>query len=105
MLTKELAIFELDRDRLVPERLTRHRHRRYVGYARQMLGIYEKGLGCTRQELHARVKRLFRGEPDCPPQRIEAFCKLLDEHPVGNPVHVNTYPPDPPNAFPLPPLG
>ena len=30
-------------------------------------------------ELHARVKAVFRDEPDCPPQRIEAFCKLLDE--------------------------
>ena len=49
MLTKELAIFELDRDRLVPERLTRHRHRHYLGYAREMLSIYEKGLGCTRR--------------------------------------------------------
>jgi len=83
MLTKELAIFELDHDRLVPERLTRRRHRHYLSYAREMLSIYEKGLGCTRQELHARVKRLFRGEPDCPPQRIEAFCKLLDENPVA----------------------
>jgi len=83
MLTKELAIFELDRDRLVPERLTRHRHRHYLGYARAMLSIYAKGLGCTRQELHARVKALFRGEPDCPPQRIAAFCKLLDEDRVA----------------------
>ena len=79
MLTKELAIFDLDRDRLLPERLTRRRHGHYLGYAREMLGIYAKGLGCTRRELHARVKAVFRDEPDCPPQRIEAFCKLLDE--------------------------
>jgi predicted nuclease of restriction endonuclease-like RecB superfamily len=83
MLTKELAIFELDRDRLVPERLTRQRHGHYVGYAREMLRLYEEGIGRTRRELHARVKAVFRGEPDCPPRRIEAFCKLLDEEKVA----------------------
>ncbi|MGO8676501.1 MAG: DUF790 family protein [Limisphaerales bacterium] len=83
MLTKELAIFTLDRDRLLPERLTRGRHLRYLDYAREMLGIYQNGLGRTRHELHARVRGVFRDEPDCPPQRIEAFCKLLDDNQVA----------------------
>jgi uncharacterized protein len=83
MLTKELAIFALEGDRLLPERLTRRRHGQYLGYAREMLGIYEQGAGCTRRELHARVRGVFRGEPDCPSQRIEAFCKLLDEDRVA----------------------
>jgi hypothetical protein len=83
MLTKELAIFELEGDQIVPDRLVRKRHGHYAGYAEDMLRIYTEGLGRTRQELHSRVKSLFTAEPDCPPHRIEAFCKLLDEEGIA----------------------
>ncbi len=79
MLTKELAIFEFEGDRLKPDRLVRGRDRQYLGYAEQMLAIYAGGVGKTRGELHAAIERIFEDEPNCPPQRIGAFCRLLDE--------------------------
>ena len=79
MLTKELAIFDFERGRLVPDRLVRSAHDHYLEYARRMLEIYAGGIGQARHELHAAVHRVFANEPDCPPQRIDAFCKLLDE--------------------------
>ncbi len=83
MLTKELAIFAYDGARVVPDRLTQARHANYLHYAARMLEIYRTGIGLTRRELHAAVHRLFDDEPACPPARIDAFCKLLDDAPVS----------------------
>ena len=44
-----------------------------------MLEIYRSGAGRTRGELHRAVERLLEDEPECPPRRVDAFCKLLDE--------------------------
>jgi predicted nuclease of restriction endonuclease-like RecB superfamily len=79
MLTKELAIFDFEGDRIKPDRLTRRQHGHYLDYAQAMLEVYRQGIGKMRQELHAGIRRVFAGEPDCPPQRVDAFSRLLDE--------------------------
>ncbi|MBN2024443.1 MAG: DUF790 family protein [Pirellulales bacterium] len=79
MLTREMAIAEFDRERIVPDRLTRKTHGRYLGYAERMLRVYRRGVGLTRQALHRAVWNVFADEEDCPARRIEAFCKLLDD--------------------------
>ncbi|MDZ4753994.1 MAG: DUF790 family protein [Phycisphaerae bacterium] len=79
MLTAEHAIVTYDRQRAVPDRLGRATHAQYVALARSMVEIYRAGVGLTRRELHRRVRELLRDEHDCPPRRIAAFCKLLDD--------------------------
>ena len=79
MLTRELAIATSDRGRLIPDRLTRKSHAVYVELAQSMLEIYRNGSGRTRQSLHTSVRQLFQSVQDCPPRRILAFCKLLDD--------------------------
>jgi uncharacterized protein len=79
MLTREHAIAEYSRGRVLPDRLTRQTHAHYVKYAERMLEIYRAGLGRTRRELHRAVWDALADEPDCPARRIEAFCKLLDD--------------------------
>jgi hypothetical protein len=79
MLTKELAIFTFEGNQIRPDCLTHKQHGHYVAYAEQMLRLYRDGIGKTREELHSAVRQVFINEPDCLPQRIDAFCKLLDE--------------------------
>lgn len=81
MLTRELAIFSINyRERLViPDRLKMASHGHYVSYSERMVEIYNSGIGKTRKELHSEVRNIFSDEPDCPPKRIDAFCKLLDD--------------------------
>ena len=78
MLTRELAIATFDRGRLIPDRLTRKSHALYVDLAQSMIDVYQNGVGKNRRSLHATVRQLFSGS-DCPPRRILAFCKLLDD--------------------------
>lgn len=79
MLTREHAIAEYEGGRVLPDRLERRRHGRYVDYAQRMLAAYRRGIGRTRGDLHRAVREVFAAEADCPPRRIEAFCKLLDD--------------------------
>ena len=79
MLTRELAIAEYDRGRILPDRLTRQTHRPYIDYAERMLAAYRGGLGRTRRELHRAVGDVLAQADDCPARRIDAFCKLLDD--------------------------
>ncbi len=79
MLTSEQAIVEYKQNQAIPDRLTQQRHAHYTQYAERMLEIYRAGIGMHRGDLHQRVKELFYKEPDCPPKRIAAFCKLLDD--------------------------
>ncbi len=81
MLTREHAIYALDGNSVVPDRLMTKTHAHYVGMAEAMLTIYRNGIGKPRYELHTAVRRLFDKDPDCRPQRIEAFFKLLDDPP------------------------
>ncbi len=79
MLTRDLALAEYRDWKLIPDRLTRARHGGYIEYAQQMLDIYRSGVGRTRRELHMAAREIFADEEDCPPRRIDAFCKLLDD--------------------------
>lgn len=79
MLTKEHAIAAYDKTRIIPDRLTPKHHPKYPDYAQQMVEIYRSGIGKRRRELHREIRKLFQDEPDCPPRRIGAFCKLLDD--------------------------
>ncbi len=79
MLTSEQAIVNFEGDRAVPDRLLKATHRHYVQYARAMVQVYRNGKGERRRQLHRGVEALFYREADCPPRRIAAFCKLLDE--------------------------
>jgi predicted nuclease of restriction endonuclease-like RecB superfamily len=83
MLTKELAIYEFEGCEIIPDRLTQKKHGHYVAYAEQMLRRYREGIGKPRHELHSAIRQVFASEPDCPPQRMDAFCKLLDESRVA----------------------
>lgn len=82
MLTREhgIARYEFDRRRVVPDRLTMGEHAHYPELAEQMLQVYREGCGKTRKELHREVRAIFEDEVDCPQRRIDAFCKLLDDH-------------------------
>jgi predicted nuclease of restriction endonuclease-like RecB superfamily len=79
MLTKEHAVAEYDRNKIIPDRLMQKLHGHYLQYAELMLDVYRQGIGKTRQELHRCVRKIFQNEPDCPYRRIDAFCKLLDD--------------------------
>lgn len=79
MLTKEHAIAEYKKGRIYPDRLSRGKHGHYLQYAERMLEVYRKGTGKTRETLHRSILNILQDEPDCPTQRIGAFCKLLDD--------------------------
>ncbi len=79
MLSKELAVYTCRRGRAQPDRLLRDTHAHYVGYARRLIDLYRHGAGRTRAELHRAAEAVFQAEPDCPPQRIRAFVRLLDQ--------------------------
>jgi len=79
MLTKAEALSEIQKGRVLPDKLTKAKHGHYVGYAAEMLRIYSEGAGVTREELHEAVEQLFWTEQDCPARRVAAFCKLLDD--------------------------
>lgn len=78
MLIREEAWSEVKDNRVVSDTLTFAAHGHYVALADEMLAIYRGGVGESREELHRRIAELFFGEENCPPQRVRAFCKLLD---------------------------
>ena len=67
MLTRELAIAEYDRGRILPDRLPRKTHRPYIDYADRMLAAYRDGLGRTRRELHRAVSDILARAAIAPP--------------------------------------
>ncbi len=79
MLSKELAIYTCHRGRAYPDCLTRRTHAGYAPLAGRLLAIYRKGQGKTREQLHRAAEAVFADQPDCPPQRIQAFVRLLDQ--------------------------
>ncbi|MGE5340364.1 MAG: DUF790 family protein [Candidatus Omnitrophota bacterium] len=79
MLTKEHSIVQYKNGKVYPDRLSQKIHGHYLAFAQQMLDVYRSGAGKMRKELHAHIRKIFENEPDCPPRRIDAFCKLLDE--------------------------
>jgi predicted nuclease of restriction endonuclease-like RecB superfamily len=79
MLTSEQSIVEYRDGRAIPDRLTQAAHRHYRDHAERMLTVYRDGAGRQRRALHKDIEAIFADEPDCPVQRIQAFCKLLDD--------------------------
>jgi len=79
MLTKELGIAVYKNNRVFPDKLSKSSHKHYLLYAEEMLHVYRNGTGKTRKDLHSAIQRIFQHESDCPPRRINAFCKLLDD--------------------------
>lgn len=79
MLPTELALYSCSRGRAFPDRLTRGTHAHYVALAGRLLDLYRRGIGRTREDLHRAGQAIFAEEPDCPPQRVRAFLKLLDQ--------------------------
>ena len=79
MLTSQEALSEIEGLRVFPDKLTRSAHGHYVELAEEMLRIYRDGIGTQRGELHRQIERLLWSESNCPPRRIKAFCKLLDD--------------------------
>ncbi|MCA9136431.1 MAG: DUF790 family protein [Planctomycetales bacterium] len=82
MIRSEHSLVEYDFQRLAirPDRLRRGADADYLIAAKQMLQIYRRGIGQQRNVLHGRVEQCLLRLPACPPRRIAAFCKLLDDH-------------------------
>ncbi|HEV3448274.1 MAG TPA: hypothetical protein VG099_26785 [Gemmataceae bacterium] len=66
MLTKQLAIADYDRGRVLPDRLSRKGHAQYTAYAERMLQVYQRGIGRTRRDLHLAVHAVLAEAVDCP---------------------------------------
>ena len=79
MLTSEQSIVAYEGNRAVPDRLVQKSHAHYVDHARAMIDLYRQAAGEQRDALHRAVESIFHDEPECPPKRIAAFCKLLDD--------------------------
>lgn len=81
MIRSEHCIVEFDFQRFIvqPDRLRRASDADYLTAAEQMLRIYRDGIGDQRQTLHARIESCLNRLSGCPPRRIAAFCKLLDD--------------------------
>ena len=79
MLTRELAIVVYENGQAVPDRLYQQQHARYLNLSDRMLDVYRTGVHRMRRSLHHDIHGIFNQETDCPPQRIDAFCKLLDD--------------------------
>ncbi len=81
MLRSEHSIVRYDfrRQQVHPDRLRRGRDDDYLPAAKILLRFYRDGFGRTRQSLHRDVEQILSRLPSCPPRRIAAFCKLLDD--------------------------
>lgn len=62
-----------------PDRLHRQRHAEYLPAIKVCLRSYRDGAGRQRRDLHRAVEETLSRLDDCPPRRIAAFCKLLDD--------------------------
>ena len=63
-----------------PDRLRHGRDNDHLAAAKLLLRLYREGIGWTRQSLHNSVAETMSRLKSCPPRRIAAFCKLLDDH-------------------------
>jgi len=79
VLSKDLAIYTCHRGRAHPDCLNRRSHAHYVTLADRLLDVYRNGKGKTRDQLHREAEAVFATEPECPPQRIRSFIRLLDQ--------------------------
>jgi predicted nuclease of restriction endonuclease-like RecB superfamily len=74
-----IVAYDFVNRRVIPDRLLRARDGIYLQAAQECLDIYRSGIGRTRQELHSDVEDRLGTIPGCPPRRVAAFCKLLDD--------------------------
>lgn len=81
MIRSEHSIVSYDflNRQVTPDRLLRGRDAIYLQAVEQCLVIYRQGVGRIRQELHSNVEDCLGTIAGCPPRRISAFCKLLDD--------------------------
>ncbi|MEM9828639.1 MAG: DUF790 family protein [Planctomycetota bacterium] len=81
MIRSEHCILRYDysRGRVEPDRLHRVRDAKYLDAARAAVEIYRQGVGEPRQSLHREVTCQFESLGNCPPRRMAAMCKLLDD--------------------------
>jgi predicted nuclease of restriction endonuclease-like RecB superfamily len=79
VLTSDQSIVEYRLGQAIPDRLMRREHVHYLDHAARMLAVYRSGAGMSRRELHRSISNVLANEPDCPRQRIAAFCKILDD--------------------------
>jgi predicted nuclease of restriction endonuclease-like RecB superfamily len=81
MLRSEHSIVRYDfhKRQVHPDRLRRGRDDHYLSAAKILIRLYRDGLGKSRQAIHRDVEATLSRLPDCPPRRIAAFCKLLDD--------------------------
>jgi predicted nuclease of restriction endonuclease-like RecB superfamily len=76
---QSIVAYDFMNRQVVPDRLLRERDAAYLQAAQKCLEIYRHGVGRVRQELHGDVEDCLGTMPGCPPRRISAFCKLLDD--------------------------
>ncbi len=81
MICSEHSIVTYDflKREVIPDRLMRVRDAIYLDAAQQCIEIYRQGVGRVRQELHSDVEECLGSIVGCPPRRVAAFCKLLDD--------------------------
>lgn len=81
MLRSEHSIVRYDYQRYTvePDRLIRGRDRDYLSAVAVLLRLYRQLVGKPRQVIHREVETVLSRLPGCPPRRIAAFCKLLDD--------------------------
>lgn len=81
MLRSEHVIVHYDfgNGRLIPDRLRRGRDDAYIEAADECIRVYRESIGRERQGLHREVEEVLARQMGCPPKRIGAFCKLLDD--------------------------
>lgn len=81
MIRSEHAIVHYDFRRMTasPDRLQRRRDADYLPIAQRLIELYRDGVGRQRQALHRDVAGIMAELNGCPPRRVHAFCKLLDD--------------------------
>lgn len=81
MLRSEHSLVQLNFDNrtVKPDRLQRVRDAVYKEAIATCLQLYQVGVGEIRQDLHRGVADVLSNIPGCPPKRVAAFCKLLDD--------------------------
>lgn len=81
MIRSEHSIVRYDflQREALPDRLLKTRDAAYVDVMAECIAVYQQGIGRVRQELHGEVEVLLSEMPGCPPRRVAAFCKLLDD--------------------------
>jgi predicted nuclease of restriction endonuclease-like RecB superfamily len=74
-----IVTYDFVKREVTPDRLLRGRDAVYLKATQQCLELYRRGVGRVRQELHGEVEDCLGAIAGCPPRRIAAFCKLLDD--------------------------